>query len=275
MISILFTLMLATEPKLIVAANGAKPAGPYSPALQAQDFIYVSGQGVRDSQGKMPDGIDAQARQCVENVKALLDAAGASMKDVTAAQFFLLDMKHRPLVEKLWAEHGGTPVKESVWLGVARMPTDTTVEITVYARKGTAGKSSRSVVNYVDGAGSDGVVGVAALGGGAKKASLALRVGPAPAVYCPVVTGDASTGGVEEQTKSAFAKLQSCLEKNGTTLAKVVATNVYVDNIDDFAKMNAVYATYFPGVKPTRTTVQPLAPGKAPGKVRIAALALR
>jgi 2-iminobutanoate/2-iminopropanoate deaminase len=46
------------------------------------------------------------------------------------------------------------------------------------------------------------------------------------------------------------------LEEAGLTLANVVATNVYLDDIDEFAKMNKVYAEYFPGTPPTRTTVQ-------------------
>ena len=73
----------------------------------------------------------------------------------------------------------------------------------------------------------------------------------------------------------ATATLKSCLEARGSSLEKIVATNVYLDNIDDFAKMNGVYATYFPANKPTRTTVQPLAVGAAPAKVRISALALK
>ena len=127
-------------------------------------------------------------------------------------------------------------------------------------------------VAYKTGAAAEGVVGVDSLGSSPR---LTFRAGPGDAVFCPVVSGDASAGSVEEQTKSAFSKLKSCLEARGSSLEKIVATNVYLDNIDDFAKMNGVYATYFPANKPTRTTVQPLAVGAAPAKVRISALALK
>ena len=50
------------------------------------------------------------------------------------------------------------------------------------------------------------------------------------------------------------------LEEAGLTLSNVVATNVYLDDMDDFPRMNKIYAQYFPEVPPTRTTVAQLAP---------------
>ncbi|MNC95544.1 Enamine/imine deaminase [compost metagenome] len=52
------------------------------------------------------------------------------------------------------------------------------------------------------------------------------------------------------------------LEEAGMKFSDVAATNVYLDNVDDFAKMNGVYAQYFSeGVKPARTTIQQVPPG--------------
>ena len=50
------------------------------------------------------------------------------------------------------------------------------------------------------------------------------------------------------------------LEETGLDFSNAVATNVYLDNLDEFTKMNGVYARYFGGAPPTRTTVQPLLP---------------
>jgi 2-iminobutanoate/2-iminopropanoate deaminase len=50
------------------------------------------------------------------------------------------------------------------------------------------------------------------------------------------------------------------LEEAGLTFSNVVASNVYLDNIDDFPRMNRIYAQYYPEIFPTRTTVAPLAP---------------
>jgi enamine deaminase RidA (YjgF/YER057c/UK114 family) len=52
------------------------------------------------------------------------------------------------------------------------------------------------------------------------------------------------------------------LEEAGMTFANVVASNVYLDNLDEFTQMNGVYAEYFSSAPPTRTTVQQVAPGK-------------
>jgi enamine deaminase RidA (YjgF/YER057c/UK114 family) len=61
---------------------------------------------------------------------------------------------------------------------------------------------------------------------------------------------------VETQVRQTMRNLLDGLEEAGLTFANVVATNVYLDNIDDFPKMNKVYAEYFSSTPPTRTTVQ-------------------
>jgi enamine deaminase RidA (YjgF/YER057c/UK114 family) len=65
---------------------------------------------------------------------------------------------------------------------------------------------------------------------------------------------------VEAQVRQSMRNLLDGLEEAGLTLANVVATNVYLDDIDDFPKMNRVYAQYFPEMFPTRTTVATLPP---------------
>src|SRR5919202_1200407 len=60
---------------------------------------------------------------------------------------------------------------------------------------------------------------------------------------------------VETQVRQTMRNLLDGLEEAGMSFADVVATNVYLDDIADFSKMNAVYAQYFPGTPPTRTTV--------------------
>ena len=61
---------------------------------------------------------------------------------------------------------------------------------------------------------------------------------------------------VETQVRQTMRNLLDGLEEAGLTFANVVATNVYLDDINDFTKMNKVYAEYFPDTPPTRTTVQ-------------------
>jgi 2-iminobutanoate/2-iminopropanoate deaminase len=66
------------------------PESPYSPAIKAGDFIFVSGQvGYKDEAGKEIKGIEAQTRRCLENMKRVLSAAEASMNDVIKVTVFL------------------------------------------------------------------------------------------------------------------------------------------------------------------------------------------
>ena len=299
---------LAADPKVIVPANGVPLVGPYSPGLDTGDYVYVSGQGVRDSKSQMPAGIDAQTSQCIENVRGILAAAGLTLDNVVSVQLYLTDMKNLPVVEKIYqAAFVKNPAR--VTLIVPRMPTDTTVEITVVARKPNAtadrvflpavygaslkevdskldaelrkaGMTARNLVSvkrYVAGNPAPGFVPVFALPGAAKTATFAVasKTPLANAAYCEVVGSDPK-GSIEVQTASVFGKLKACLEAKGLTLSNAVATNVYLDDINDFAKMNAVYATFFPDQKPTRTTIQPSMPVIPKGTlVRISALAAK
>ena len=69
------------------------------------------------------------------------------------------------------------------------------------------------------------------------------------------VTMELVPGGVEEQTRQVLANLTNVLEAAGTSMSKVVKTTVFLKTMDDFAKMNAVYAEVFSENPPARTTV--------------------
>jgi 2-iminobutanoate/2-iminopropanoate deaminase len=64
------------------------------------------------------------------------------------------------------------------------------------------------------------------------------------------------SGDIAEETRTALANIKKVLDAAGFGLSDVVQVTVYLKDIDDFAKMNAVYRAFFPDPKPTRTTVQ-------------------
>ena len=71
------------------------PKYPFSPAIRAGDYIFVSGQvGFIDAGGKEVEGIGAQTRQCLENIKQVLEAAGSSLNDVVKVTVFLGHADH-------------------------------------------------------------------------------------------------------------------------------------------------------------------------------------
>ena len=71
------------------------------------------------------------------------------------------------------------------------------------------------------------------------------------------VAGQMVEGGVQEQTKQIFANIQAVLAKAGTSLDKVVKTTVFLKDLNDFAAMNEIYASYFEeATAPARSTIQ-------------------
>jgi 2-iminobutanoate/2-iminopropanoate deaminase len=69
-------------------------------------------------------------------------------------------------------------------------------------------------------------------------------------------TGKLVPGGVEAETRQTLENLRSILEAGGSSLAKVLKTTVFLQDIGEFAKMNAIYGEFFPSDPPARSTVQ-------------------
>jgi 2-iminobutanoate/2-iminopropanoate deaminase len=90
--------------------------------------------------------------------------------------------------------------------------------------------------------------------------SQAIRVGDFvyTAGQVPIVpaTGDLIAGEIEAQTRQALTNIKAVLEAAGSGLDKVVKTTVFMTNLGDFARMNGVYAEFFPSNPPARSTVQ-------------------
>jgi len=83
-------------PKQVIRSDRApKPAGPYSQGILAEKFLFVAGQtGTDPKTGKLPDGVEAQTRQTLENVKAVVEAAGATLDNVVRVGVYLTDIKN-------------------------------------------------------------------------------------------------------------------------------------------------------------------------------------
>ncbi len=69
-------------------------------------------------------------------------------------------------------------------------------------------------------------------------------------------TGKLAPGGIEAETRQALENLRSILEAGGSSLARVLKTTVFLQDMGEFAKMNAVYGEFFPSEPPARSTVQ-------------------
>ncbi len=369
------TLGLTAERRVIFPAN-AKPVGPYSPGILAGDFLYVSGQGAVAADGRIPEGFEAQTRQALENVRAVVEAAGLRLDHVAYSQIYLADMTNYEKLGRIWREYFASAPPACAVVGVLRMPGDTPVEINAVAVRDAKRKRAvavpgapgpdfctpvvlagdRAFVSGVSGRDPDGripldpemqvelalgqlervlqaaglemrhlvfvnpyltdkvpmqvmnrlyarrfefgntparaTIRVTSLPGGAgieftgvavtdlklRRAVRPRNMAPsataspcvfaADTLYCSAKSGfipgprsGIYAATVEHQLRQTMRNLLDGLEEAELDFSHVVATNVYLDDMEDFARMNRVYAQYFPAqAPPTRTTVQPTAP---------------
>ena len=86
-------------------------------------------------------------------------------------------------------------------------------------------------------------------------------------------TGNIIEGGIENETRQTLTNIQHILEAGGTTLGKVIKTTVFLLDMNDFSRMNAIYAEFFKENPPARSTVQVAALPKG-AAVEIEAIAL-
>ena len=121
--------------KIISTAKAPAAIGPYSQAVSLGSLLITSGQLPLDpATGAFPEGIAAQTRQSLANVKAILEEAGTDMEHVVKTTVFLKDMNDFGAMNEVYAtffQEGSYPARSAV--EVARLPKDALVEIEVIA----------------------------------------------------------------------------------------------------------------------------------------------
>ncbi len=358
-----------------IAPPGITPIGPYSPGILTDDFLYVSGQGAKNDAGQIPPGLEHQLRQCFDNVKTIVEAAGLTMEHVVYTQVYLTDASEEAPLNAVWKQYfpkspparsvigvarlPGTPVEMSAvavrdlskkrvvtpagyplspfspgvlavdrmylsgFLGrdaSGRIPEDPSRQVefaldqmestlnaagldlrhmvfvnpyltgripmgamnTAYAKRfefgNTPARATIQVVGLPGGANIE-FTGVAVVELAKRRAVRPKNMEPSPTaspcvfagetLFCsaksgfiPGVNGGIYASTVETQLRQTMRNLLDGLEETGMNFSHVVASNVYLDNLDEFANMNGVYGEYFPNAPPTRTTIQQLPPGK-------------
>jgi 2-iminobutanoate/2-iminopropanoate deaminase len=119
----------------ITSSDAPNPAGAYSPALRAGRLLFMSGQiPIDPATGQLVTG-DAtiQARRVMDNLGALLKAAGLSFDHVVRTTVFLADMNDFAAVNEVYASYFGDPRPARVTVQAARLPRDARLEIDAIA----------------------------------------------------------------------------------------------------------------------------------------------
>ena len=111
----------------VTAAGLPKPVGPYSPGMQFERLVFVSGQGATDPRTGQLAGPDVatQTAQCLANVEAILKAAGSSLQHVLRCGVYLVDMAEFPQMNEVYARAFGD-----------HRPTRTTIQAAALPGKG-------------------------------------------------------------------------------------------------------------------------------------------
>jgi 2-iminobutanoate/2-iminopropanoate deaminase len=125
------------EREVISSPNAPAAIGPYSQAIRVGDMLYLSGQlGIDPKTGKYAkEGFEAQARQALENQKAVLTAAGFSLSNVVQCQVFVKDLNNYPKFNAIYKEYFKKDFPARAVLEVSRIPADGLVEIMMVANK--------------------------------------------------------------------------------------------------------------------------------------------
>lgn len=124
--------------KAISTTNAPGAIGPYSQAIRVGDFLFTSGQValMPDTGNLVTGGIEAETRQALANLTAVLTAGGASWADVAKTTIFLVDMADFAIVNRLYGEVAVTPTPARSTVQVAALPRGARVEIEAIAYLG-------------------------------------------------------------------------------------------------------------------------------------------
>ena len=128
----------ATQGNVIQAASAPKPVGVYPHARRVGDLLFLSGIGPRDpATDAIPAGIDAQTHAVFANVRAVLEASGATWGDLVDVTVYLTDMaRDFKAYNAVWAEHFADPATAPcrTTLGITALPTPIAIELKCVAQ---------------------------------------------------------------------------------------------------------------------------------------------
>lgn len=121
--------------KQVVASDQApKAVGPYSAGISAGDTVYISGQlGLNPATGELAEGVEAQAKQSLANIGALLEAAGLGYDNVVKTTVLLADINDFATVNQVYASCFAEPYPARSCFAVAALPMGGKVEIEAVA----------------------------------------------------------------------------------------------------------------------------------------------
>jgi enamine deaminase RidA (YjgF/YER057c/UK114 family) len=211
--------------------------------FDAGDYVYVSGQGPHRADGTTSADFPAQAHECLENIRKVVETAGLSMDHVVYVQVYLVDVnRYRELNEVFATYFPHQPPARAV-LGVAGVP-ESSLQMTAVAVRDLRGRQPVALPNF----------------------SRSNAYSPGMLTYdrlfvSSMPAGDFSNEAIPqdpaEQVNMALDRLQSVVQAAGLSLANMVFVNPYLTTAVPMRIMNTQYARRFEfGNTPARATIE-------------------
>lgn len=122
--------------KEVISTEAAPEAvGPYSQAIKAGNFLFLSGQLPLDAEtgSIIGDGIETQTRQSIENMRSILSSVGLSLTDAVKTTVFLKDLGHFSEMNQIYQEYFNKDAPARSCVEVSRLPKDALIEIEAIA----------------------------------------------------------------------------------------------------------------------------------------------
>lgn len=230
-------------PHTVTPPQMASPNPFVSPAVDAGDYVYISGQGPRAADGSLPSNTDAQVRQALENIKSIVVAAGLTMDNVVYTQVYLTDVGKVREVDTAFAKYFSKVPPARAVLGVANLP-DPPVQINAVAVRDLGGRRAVLPANYPH------------------NDSFSPGILTHDRLFISSMAGmDPASGTIPDdpaaQVELALDGMKSVVNAAGLELSNVVFVNPYLTKEIPMRIMNQHYARRFEfGNTPARATIE-------------------
>ena len=228
---------------IVPATTSARGNRFCSPAVDGGDYVYISGQGPRRPDGSLPATFEAQLRQSLENIKAIVESAGLTMEHVVYSQVYLEDIGRYGEMNRAFAEYFAKAPPARAVLGVARIP-EPPIQISAVAVRSLADRRAVYPPNYSSGdSASPGIL-------------------THDRLFISSMSGsDPVSGKVPDdlaaQVDLALDRVQAVVKAAGLELSNMVFVNPYLTSKIPMRVMNERYARRFEfGNTPARATIE-------------------
>ena len=244
--ALLLTLAVLAAVPAAAAPQAPAASPPFSPAVTAGDFVYLSGMLATDTSGAIVSGdVRAQTARALDNLSALLARHGSRMAQVAAVTVYLKNQADFAAMNEVYAKYWPKEPPTRTTIIVSLVVPDALVEISMVALRDGV---ERRVIHPASWLRSPSPYSYGIQSGNTLfLAGLVSRNGK---------DNTAVPGDMKTQTQTVLQNATDILTAAGMTLADVVSSRVFITDTAMFQDMNAVYRTAFASTPPVRATVK-------------------